>query len=59
MQIIDGMVLVHNLDSKTSLAYDLKLIEYNQPILPENLQVDHSYVNSKFLLDKFLAEELD
>jgi hypothetical protein len=33
MQVIDGLVFVHNLDSKTSQAYDLKLIEYNQPIL--------------------------
>ena len=29
MQVIDGLVLVHNLDSKTSQAFDLKLIEYN------------------------------
>jgi hypothetical protein len=52
------MLVLHNLDEKTTQVYDLNLNDYDQPILIPNLSTDHSHINNKFLSDLFLAEEL-
>ena len=39
LQIIDSLVCVHNLDEKTTQLYDLKVAEYSQPLLKNNLTV--------------------
>ncbi len=52
------MLVIHNLDEKTTQAYDLNLADFDSPILISNLQTDHNYINNKFLSDLFLAEEL-
>lgn len=38
--------------------FDLKLTDYDEPILVPNLQTNHQFLNSKFLSDVFLAEDV-
>ena len=58
MQMLDGMLVLHNLDEKTTQVYDLKLTDYEESILIPNLQTNHQFTKTKFLSDLFLAEEV-
>lgn len=40
MQVIDNLIVVHNIDQKSTNIYDIKLAEYNLPICQDNLDVD-------------------
>ena len=40
MQVIDNLIVVHNLDQKSTNMFDIKLAEYSQPICVDNLDVD-------------------
>ena len=62
MQVIDNLLVVHNMERKSSQLYDLKLADYNTPILSN----DSSYpVSTRFarmeplvyMSDLLLAEE--
>lgn len=44
MQIIDNMLVVHNLDDKSSQVYDFKIADYASPLIGPNLEVDSSFV---------------
>lgn len=57
MQIIDNLLVVHNLDSKSSQIYDFKIVDYATPLLKAGLQVDSSTLG-KYVSDMFLPEEL-
>lgn len=46
MQVIDNLIVVHNIDQKSSNCYDIKLAEYSQPICVDNLEIDTSYSES-------------
>lgn len=46
MQVVDNLVVVHNIDQKSSNCYDIKLAEYAQPICVDNLEIDSSYSDS-------------
>jgi hypothetical protein len=50
---------MHNLDSKTTQLYDLKLTEYQVPLLHPGLQVDTQPItDNKYYSDVFLPEEV-
>lgn len=40
MQIIDNLIVIHNMDEQASQIYDFKLVDYNAPILLENCAVN-------------------
>ncbi len=58
MQVQDGLVVLHNLDEKTTQIFDLKLVDYTESLLIPNLQTNHEFLKTKFLSDLFLAEEM-
>ena len=55
MQIIDNLVVVHNLDERHSQMYDFKIVDYATPLLKPHVKVhpdmDH------FCSDMYLPEE--
>ena len=57
MQVIDNLLVIHNLDSRSSQVYDFKIVDYNIPLLKPNLRVDLSS-SERFLSDLFLPEEI-
>jgi len=40
MQIVDNLIVVHNMDEKSTNIYDIKLAEYALPVCVNNLDVD-------------------
>jgi len=40
MQVSDNLIVVHNIDEKSTNYYDIKLAEYSQPVCVDNLDVD-------------------
>lgn len=57
MQVVDNLLVVHNIDQKSTNFYDVKLAEYNQPICAENLDVDTSYSLEYYHSDQIFPEE--
>lgn len=58
MQIIDNMLIVHNLDEKSSQMYDFKISDYASPLIMPNLDVDSSYVmKGAYMSDLIFPEE--
>lgn len=57
MQVIDNLLVIHNLDSRSTQVYDFKIVDYNIPMLKPNLRVDLSS-SERFLSDLFLPEEI-
>ena len=57
MQVIDNLLVIHNLDSRSTQVYDFKIVDYNIPLLKPNLRVDLSS-SERFLSDLFLPEEI-
>ena len=40
MQIADNLIVIHNMEQKSTNFYDIKLAEYAQPVCVDNLDVD-------------------
>lgn len=40
MQVADNLIVVHNIEQKSTNFYDIKLAEYAQPVCVDNLDVD-------------------
>ena len=59
MQIVDNLLVVHNIDQKSTNLYDIKLAEYSVPICVENLDVDTQYYVDKYHSDQLFKEEQD
>ena len=59
MQIVDNLLVVHNIDQKSSLIYDIKLAEYSLPICVENLDLETQFIEDKYHSDLFLKEEIE
>ena len=59
MQVVDNLLVVHNIDQKSTNFYDVKLAEYNQPVCAENLDVDISYSLENYHSDKIFPEETE
>ena len=58
MQIIDNMLVVHNLDDKSSQIYDFKIADYASPLISANLETDSSFVlKGAYLSDLIFPEE--
>lgn len=57
MQVIDNLLVIHDLDSRCTQVYDFKIVDYNIPLLKPNLRVDLSSCE-RFLSDMFLPEEI-
>lgn len=58
MQIIDNMLVVHNLDDKSSQIYDFKIADYASPLIAANLETDGSFVlKGAYLSDLIFPEE--
>lgn len=58
LSIVDQLVAIHNLDEKTSQLFDLKITEYFTPLLQPNLTIDTRSVQTKYLSESFLPEEV-
>lgn len=40
IQIVDNLIVIHNMEEKSTNMYDVKLAEYAQPVCVDNLDVD-------------------
>lgn len=59
MQVVDNLLVVHNIDQKSTNFYDVKLAEYNQPVCADNLDVDISYSLEYYHSDHIFPEETE
>mmetsp|Transcript_69261 Transcript_69261/g.96042 ORF Transcript_69261/g.96042 Transcript_69261/m.96042 type:complete len:139 (+) Transcript_69261:1057-1473(+) len=60
MQVIDNLLVVHNMDNKDSQIYDFKIQDYSRPLIKANLNIDTSYVDKDaFFSDVVFPEERD
>ena len=57
LQVIDNLLVVHNLDTKSTNLYDFKIVDYHIPLLKPNLTVDTS-LSENYISDLFLPEEI-
>ena len=57
MQVADNLIVVHNLDQKSTNFYDIKLAEYAQPVCVDNLDVNTQYANESYHSDLIFNEE--
>jgi len=58
MQVIDNLLVVHNLDNKDSQIYDFKIQDYSRPLIQNHLNVDTSFVDKDaFFSDVIFPEE--
>jgi len=57
LQVVDNLIVVHNLDDKSSNYYDVKLAEYAQPICVDNIDVDTQYASENYHSDILFNEE--
>jgi len=55
--VVDNLIVVHNIDQKSTNFYDIKLAEYNQPICVDNLDVDSQYSIEHYHSDNLFPEE--
>tara|TARA_B110000285_G_C15071700_1_gene588342 strand:+ start:256 stop:426 length:171 start_codon:yes stop_codon:yes gene_type:complete len=55
--VVDNLIVIHNVDEKSSNFYDIKLAEYAQPICVDNLDIDTSYANEFYHSDLIFPEE--
>ena len=52
------MLVVHNLDDKSSQIYDFKIADYASPLIAANLETDSSFVlKGAYLSDLIFPEE--
>jgi len=60
MQVIDNMILLHNHDEQVTQVHDIRLTDYQAPLLKQNCQIDVSLLPQKiYISDQILPEELD
>ena len=58
MQVIDNLLVVHNLDEKASQLYDFKIADYTSALVGPNLDVDSSFVHEgAYCSDLIFPEE--
>ncbi len=57
VQIVDNLIVVHNIDDKSTNLYDIKLAEYNLPVCIDNLDIDTQYSQESYHSDKLFQEE--
>ena len=57
MQVADNLIVVHNVDQKSTNLYDIKLAEYAQPVCVDNLDVDTQYATENYHSDLIFKEE--
>ena len=57
MQVIDNLLVIHDLDSRSTQVYDFKIVDYSVPLLRPNLRVDLSH-SDRYISDFFLPEEI-
>ena len=54
MQVVDSLLVIHNLDDKSSQAYDLRLPDYHIGILDENLEVNKRPAQKGFYISDMI-----
>jgi hypothetical protein len=58
MQVVDNLLVLHNMDECTTQLYDLKLEDWFEPMLFESYRINYGPVNKgKFISDILLKEE--
>lgn len=57
LQLADHLIVVHDLDEKTTQLYDLRIPNYHHPLLRAGLTVDQERLNS-LLTENVFAEEI-
>lgn len=57
IQVVDNLIVVHNMDEKSTNLYDIKLAEYALPVLVDNLDVDTQYYVDTYHTDAIFDEE--
>ena len=52
IQVVDNLIVIHNVDQKSTNLYDVKLAEYYLPLCVDNLDVDTQYFVDTYHTDK-------
>jgi|TARA_B110001450_G_C17283952_1_gene344646 hypothetical protein len=55
--VVDNLIVIHNVDEKSTNFYDIKLAEYAQPICVDNLDIDTTYASEHYHSDLIFPEE--
>jgi hypothetical protein len=56
MQLIDNLLVVHNLDEKSTQLYDLKIQDYASPLIGPHLNVDGSLASKGLFVSQLTSE---
>ena len=54
MQVVDNLLVVHNLDMNATQLFDLKLEDWYQPLLSDSYRVEYGPANK----GKYISEML-
>ena len=57
MQLVDSMLVLHNIDDKSSQVYDIKLSDYQSPLIQENLDLDTAPAKKGFYYCDMIYED--
>ena len=59
MQVVDNLLVIHNLDESTSQLYDLKLEDWFLPLLGESYRMEYGPANKNKYISEMLQKEED
>lgn len=57
MQVIDNLLVVHNIDQRVTQIYDLKLEDWNVPLLIDDIKVEIQPALKGLYLTDLLAKD--
>lgn len=57
IQVVDNLIVVHNMDQKSTNVYDIKLAEYYLPLCMDNLDVDTSFYEDCYHTDPVFEQD--
>jgi hypothetical protein len=59
MQVVDSMLVIHNLDEKTSQLFDVKLLDYFKGVVHEVAEVEMELANKGLFLSDLIMKDND
>ena len=59
MQVVDNLLVIHNLDEGTSQLYDLKLEDWYLPLLADSYRMEYGPANKNKYISEMLQKEED
>ena len=57
MQVIDNILIVHNIDDKVSQLYDVKLQDYYLPLIIDGCTIDETTLQKNLFLSDLIFKE--